>query len=31
MAAVDILLGMPQDVNDVLGSELWTLRELLRE
>lgn len=30
MAAVDLLLGMPQDVNDVLESELWTLRELLQ-
>lgn len=27
--AVDILLGEPQELNDVLESELWTLREVL--
>lgn len=28
-AAVDILLDTPQDVNDILESELWTLRGYL--
>lgn len=29
MAAVDILLAMPQEVSDILESELWTLRGYL--
>lgn len=28
--AVDILLGEPQELNDVLESELWVLREVLQ-
>lgn len=29
IAAVDILLDMPQEVNDLLEAELWTLRDVL--
>jgi hypothetical protein len=29
-AAVDILLDKPDELNDILESELWTLRDLLQ-